>query len=113
MRWWKVTLGRLRVLFRKEQLEQDLDDELRFYLEMQSRDNIERGMTPDEARRVARRQFGNGSLVKEDSRQVWGFRWLEELGQDLRFAFRSFRKNPGWALMRTWSPARRTLPSST
>ena len=95
MRWWKVTLGRLRVLFRKEQLGQDLDDELRFHLQMQIRDNIEGGMAPDEARRVARLQFGRGSLVKEDSRQVWGFRWLEELGQDLRFAFRSFRKNPG------------------
>lgn len=95
MRWWKVTFGRLRVLFRKEQLEEDLDDELRFHLEMQIRDNIERGMAPDEARRVARLRFGNGTLIKEDSRQVWGFRWLEELGQDLRFAVRSFRRSPG------------------
>ena len=54
-----------------------------------------KGCPPKEARRAARLHFGNVTQAREDSRQFWGFRWLDELGQDLRFAFRSFAKNPG------------------
>ena len=105
MRFGKVTLGRLRVLFRKEQLEEDLHDELHFHLEMQIRDNIERGMTPDEARRAARRQFGNGAIAKEASRAIWSFGWLETLGQDLRYGVRSLLRSPGLTVIAVLSLA--------
>ena len=91
MRWLRV----IQRWFRGDRLSRDIDDELAFHLEMREREFVKQGMSLEEARRAARRRFGNGTLAKEDSRQVWGFRWLEELGQDLRFAFRSFRKNPG------------------
>ena len=88
-------LRKLKALFQRRRLDAELDEELAFHIEMRKRKFVEQGMSPAEATRAARLQFGNVTLTREDSRQFWGFRWLDELGQDLRFAFRSFRKNPG------------------
>jgi len=88
-------LRRLKALFRRPTLQGELEEEVNFHLEMRQRRFMEEGMSPEEARRAARRHFGNVTQTREDSRQFWGFRWLDELGQDLRFAFRSFGKNPG------------------
>ena len=89
-----------RLLFfrRREQLEDELGEEMRFHLEMLIQENIDAGMSPGEARRAARLQFGNGTLAKEDSRESWGFRGLDELAGDLRFAFRSYANNPAFTL---------------
>ena len=95
MHWLRV----VQRWFQGDRLSRDIDDELAFHLEMRERELMEQGLSPEEARHAARRQFGNGTLVKEDSRQVWGFRLLDELGQDLRFAFRSFKKNPGFTAL--------------
>ena len=74
----------------------DLDGEIRHHIELEIRENIERGMTPEEARRAALRKFGNPTLVKEDTRVVWQAVWLEQFLQDLRYALRTLRHQPAF-----------------
>lgn len=71
-----------------------LDDDIRAHIERETQDNIDRGMTPEEARRQAMLSFGNVALVKEDARRVWIWAWLDQARQDLRYAARTLRKNP-------------------
>lgn len=81
---------------RRRQREQELDEEIRAHLAMAIRERIERGESPAEAEANARREFGNEILVKEITRDMWGWRWLETLIQDLRFGLRQLRRNPGF-----------------
>ena len=74
-----------------------LDEDIRDHVERETQDNIERGMTPEEARRQAMLAFGNVALAKEDVRRVWVWAWLDEARQDLRYAARTLRKNRGFA----------------
>ena len=76
----------------------DLDREIREHIEIETHDNIARGMTPEEARFAALRKFGNIGQIKEDTRAVWTWAWLESLAQDIRYAFRSFYRAPLFAL---------------
>ena len=73
---------------RRKRMLEELDQDIRDHIEMETQDNIERGMPPEEARYAARRAFGNTALVKEEVREVWGWQWLERLGQDLRYGLR-------------------------
>ena len=76
-----------------------LDADIRDHIERETQDNIERGMTPEEARRRALIAFGNVALTKEDARAVWAWQRLQELGQDVRYALRAFRRQPGFAIV--------------
>ena len=76
-----------------------LEDDIRDHIEGETRDNIERGMTPDEALSAALRKFGNVMRIKEETRDIWTWVWLEQLLQDIRYGFRWLRKNPGLALI--------------
>ena len=81
-----------------EDPEREMDEEMRFHLEMATRKNIERGMTPDEARRNALAQFGGVAHHQEAALEgVPGF-WIDELRLDLKYALRTLRRNPGFAI---------------
>jgi predicted permease len=77
----------------------DLRTEIQSHRDMATADRIARGATPDEAAAAARRELGNLSQIQEATRDVWGRRWLEQAGQDLRYALRTLRHNPAFALV--------------
>ncbi|MFC5862815.1 ADOP family duplicated permease [Acidicapsa dinghuensis] len=74
---------------------EDLEQDLRDHLEMETQDNIDRGMSPQEARSAALRKFGNVARVKEETRAVWSVVWLEQLLQDVRYGARMLLRSPG------------------
>src|SRR5258707_2104866 len=78
--------------------EHELDEELQTDLEMDSEERMQSGMSRADAEASARRVFGNLTLVKEVTREMWGWRWLERFAQDVRHALRLLRRNPGFTL---------------
>jgi predicted permease len=84
---------------RRKRMMEDLDQDIRDHIEMETQENIERGMPPDEARYAALRKFGNVTRAKEETREVWSSTWLEQLLQDVRFGARTLGKNPGFTIL--------------
>ncbi len=95
--WLHQTWLRLKTLGKRPQLDRDLREEAAFHLAMREEKNRLAGIDPEEARYAARRQFGNASALKENSREAWTFATLESFGQDLRFGARTLRKNCGFS----------------
>ncbi|HEU4692922.1 MAG TPA: ABC transporter permease [Vicinamibacterales bacterium] len=91
-RRWPFGRNRRRAL-------QGFDDEIADHIEAEIELNLARGMSPEEARRQARIAFGNVALVREDARSAWSWAWIEQLNQDGRYAIRTLRKSPGFAVV--------------
>jgi putative ABC transport system permease protein len=76
--------------------DRELNDEIRSHLEMAARDRADRGEDANQARLSARRELGSEALIKEVTRGMWGWLWVERRAQDLRYAFRQLRRQPGF-----------------
>jgi putative ABC transport system permease protein len=101
MIWNRLRWKYWRDIFRRRDLERDMDEELGAHIALETQQRIDRGESPNEARTSALRDLGSLDRVKEASRDAWTWLWVERLVQDLRFAFRQFRKNPGFAIAAT------------
>jgi putative ABC transport system permease protein len=87
---------RLLFYLRRDQFDRELEEEIRFHLEMKAEENLAAGVSPEDARYAAQRQFGNQTLLQEVSRDMWAVRSIETLFQDLRYGARGLLKNPGF-----------------
>lgn len=96
MSWSRVVAARFRGLLGRKRRDLELDNEVRFHLEMQIEDNVKAGMNPVEARYAALRKFGAIEPMKERYRERRTFALLETIGQDLRYTLRSLRKTPSF-----------------
>ena len=95
--FWMDARVRLAALFGRRLIHSRAEEELRFHLAMLEQRNIERGLAPAEARAQARRQLGNPTLLAEHTLDSWRYAFVSTLIQDVRYGFRGFRRNPGFA----------------
>jgi macrolide transport system ATP-binding/permease protein len=95
MYWLRLIYSRLYGLLRKNRIEREMEDEMRFHLLMRIRQNIERGMAPDEAELEARRRFGNVGRIMDQARDIKGGGLMETLLQDMRYGARMLLKRKG------------------
>jgi predicted permease len=89
--------SRFLALFRRRQWHERVDEELEFHIGMETEENIRRGMSPRDARAAARRKVGNTTQVCEEVHRMNTIAFLEETANNVRFSFRTMRKNPGFA----------------
>jgi putative ABC transport system permease protein len=91
--------------FRRRHWDEERARELESYLDLETDENLARGMAPDEARAAARRKLGNPTLVREEIYRMNTIGWLETVGQDLRHGGRLLRSNPAFATVAVLSLA--------
>jgi predicted permease len=96
MKAWSRFVGGIRGLLQRGRVDQELEDELREYLEAATEQKMAAGMTRDEARRMARAEMGSAAAVKDRVRDVGWELVVDSVWQDLRFAFRILRKQPAF-----------------
>jgi len=89
---------RLVARLRRDRLEDDLRDEIAQHIDARRQQLIDDGMDPREAAYEARRSFGNATVIREETRDMWSFQWIESLLQDTRFGARLLRRSPIFTL---------------
>jgi predicted permease len=105
VRWLSMLRLRLRSLFRRAQVEQELEDELRFHVDQLTARHVERGLSVDDARRTASRTAYGIEAVKDWSRDARRVGWVEDTLRDARYALRALRQTPTFAVMTVGSLA--------
>ena len=98
MGWFGELWRRLLFLFQRNRMAKDLADEMRLHLELRTEERAAEGIEHPEAEARARRAFGNVTKISEQGRAAWGWTFLESLVNDLRYAVRALRADPGFAL---------------
>lgn len=98
MRWMDQFRMAVLMLFRRQQQSTGLNDELAFHLDHQVKENMARGMGPEEARYAALRTFGNPTQLREEARSSWSWNWLEKFLRDLHYGARTLKRSPGFSL---------------
>ena len=94
---WICDLGRrLSMLLRRRQFNRDLQEEMRLHRDLREQEQMEGGLSPKGAHYAVQRRFGNDLILREESRDMWGWNWLGHLALDVRFALRMLVKNPGF-----------------
>src|SRR3974377_681419 len=93
---WAEFRNRIGYLFGRAQFGRELDEEIRFHIENRAGELELEGVPREEAVRRAGLEFGSVRRTREDSRHAWQFRWLEDLGADLRYGLRVLSREPGF-----------------
>src|SRR6266852_8139578 len=90
---------RVGIMVRREKFARELEEEMRLHRDLKEKEFIADGIDASEARFAASRQFGNAMSLRERGREAWGWMWLEDFVQDLRFGARMLGKNPGFTIV--------------
>jgi hypothetical protein len=95
----RVWLWRVRALFAADRHDRALDRDIDAHLDLLADDYERRGLTPDQARAAARRDFGGVEQMKESHRDQRSLRWIDDAWRDVRFGLRQLARNPGFAIV--------------
>src|ERR1051326_4637627 len=88
-------MRRIGAFLRRGRLRTELAEEMRLHQELLEEENLRAGMPPPDARRAAKRQFGNTTFLREESATEWGWGWLEQIVQDATYGVRAMLRSPG------------------
>src|SRR5215471_3730116 len=96
---WRARLAHIYSALRRRKTDLEIDQELRFHIDMRINEYVDAGMPPDEAARIAERRFGSILRTSEAGREIRRGTAIDRLLQDFRYSLRLLLKEPGFALV--------------